>query len=93
MDNDLDILAAALCAARQPLALTGAGISVESGIPDFRSPGGLWEKFNPMDYLTIDAFRRDPERPRSLEAARSVMSDLYLTCLMRPLLRGIPPWM
>ncbi len=44
------------------VALTGAGISVESGIPDFRSAGGLWEKFNPMEYATIDAFIRDPRK-------------------------------
>jgi NAD-dependent deacetylase len=44
------------------LALTGAGISVESGIPDFRSAGGLWSKFSPEDYATITAFREDPEK-------------------------------
>jgi NAD-dependent deacetylase len=48
---------------RCTVALTGAGISVPSGIPDFRSPGkGLWEKTDPMEVAHIDAFRRDPER-------------------------------
>lgn len=44
------------------LALTGAGISVESGIPDFRSAGGLWSRFDPSEYATIEAFRANPEK-------------------------------
>jgi NAD-dependent deacetylase len=49
--------------ARSVVALTGAGISVPSGIPDFRSPGsGLWEKVDPMEVAHIDAFRADPVR-------------------------------
>jgi NAD-dependent deacetylase len=48
---------------RCTVALTGAGISVPSGIPDFRTPGeGIWEKVDPMEVAHIDAFRRDPAR-------------------------------
>jgi NAD-dependent deacetylase len=48
---------------RSAVVLTGAGISVPSGIPDFRSPGsGLWEKVDPMEVAHIEAWRRDPDR-------------------------------
>ncbi len=49
--------------ARSVVALTGAGISVPSGIPDFRTPGtGLWADVDPMEVAHIDAWRADPER-------------------------------
>jgi NAD-dependent deacetylase len=52
-----------LRSAERAVVLTGAGVSVPSGIPDFRSPGtGLWEKVNPMEVAHIDAWRRDPDR-------------------------------
>jgi NAD-dependent deacetylase len=56
-------LAGAIRDADSVVALTGAGISVPSGIPDFRSRGsGLWENVDPMEVAHIDAFRSDPER-------------------------------
>jgi NAD-dependent deacetylase len=47
---------------KQCVALTGAGISAESGIATFRSKGGLWEKYDPMVYASIEAFREDPAK-------------------------------
>jgi NAD-dependent deacetylase len=44
------------------VVLTGAGVSTESGIPDFRSRTGIWRQYDPMEYATIDAFRRDPAK-------------------------------
>jgi NAD-dependent deacetylase len=49
-----------LARARHVVALTGAGISAESGIPTFRGPGGLWRSHRPEDLATPDAFARDP---------------------------------
>jgi NAD-dependent deacetylase len=59
----VDRLAALVRGARSVVALTGAGISVPSGIPDFRSPDtGLWRHVDPMEVAHIDAFHRDPAR-------------------------------
>jgi NAD-dependent deacetylase len=58
-----DRLAELIRSARSVVALTGAGISVPSGIPDFRSPGtGLWENVDPMEVAHISVWRREPER-------------------------------
>jgi NAD-dependent deacetylase len=58
-----DRLAGLIRSARSVVALTGAGVSVPSGIPDFRSPGtGLWENVDPMEVAHISVWRREPER-------------------------------
>lgn len=54
---------AGLLVDNQPcVALTGAGVSTESGIPDFRSSSGLWAEVDPFEYGSIEAFRSDPEK-------------------------------
>lgn len=55
-------LAGLIAESKSTVALTGAGISVPSGIPDFRTPGkGIWTKVDPMKVAHIDAFNRDPK--------------------------------
>jgi NAD-dependent deacetylase len=51
-----------LSASRQTVALTGAGISTASGIPDFRGSSGLWKKFDPSVYAHISTFNSCPEK-------------------------------
>lgn len=65
---------ARLIAENQPcVVLTGAGVSTESGIPDFRSPTGIWAEFDPLEYATLGAFRRDPEKVWRFYAPRFSM--------------------
>jgi NAD-dependent deacetylase len=55
-------LAELIVEAQPCVVLTGAGVSTESGIPDFRSQTGIWATYDPMEYATIDAFRRNPAK-------------------------------
>jgi NAD-dependent deacetylase len=61
MSDLIERTAEVLATAKRAVALTGAGISVESGIPPFRGKGGLWEKIDPMEVAHIDAFLNDPK--------------------------------
>jgi NAD-dependent deacetylase len=63
-------LVALLREAGSCVVLTGAGISTASGIPDFRSPTGIWAQYDPMEYATIGAFRRDPVKVWDFYARR-----------------------
>jgi NAD-dependent deacetylase len=51
-----------LAGRRNVVALTGAGISVESGIPSFRGAQGMWEKYDPAEYATLHAFMQSPRK-------------------------------
>jgi NAD-dependent deacetylase len=62
-DPKVDKLAELILQSRRPTFFTGAGISTESGIPDFRSPGGIWERFDPDDF-TYERFLNNAEARR-----------------------------
>jgi NAD-dependent deacetylase len=67
LDEELNAFARLLEAAERVVVFTGAGISTESGIPDFRSPGGTWTKQKPIDFsdfMASDAARRETWRRR-----------------------------
>ena len=57
-------LAALFAEARRPVAFTGAGVSTESGIPDFRSPGGVWARFDPSEFTYQNFIGSDEGRRR-----------------------------
>jgi NAD-dependent deacetylase len=74
--SDAARLAELIRTAGPVVALTGAGISVPSGIPDFRSPGtGLWENVDPMEVAHISVWRRDPARFWSFYGQRFTLLD------------------
>ncbi len=61
MTEAIEALRQALNEAQTVVALTGAGVSAESGIPTFRGPNGLWRNYSPEKLATIEAFERDPK--------------------------------
>ncbi|NIT75654.1 MAG: NAD-dependent deacetylase, partial [Thermoplasmata archaeon] len=99
LEDKVERLAELLRRSRHALALTGAGISTDSGIPDFRSPeSGLWSKIDPREVATWEAFRRNPrkfyrfwmERLPSLLQARPNVTHITLARLEENgLLQGI----
>ena len=79
MGDQFENVARLIQSANSVVALTGAGISVESGIPDFRSPGGLWTRFDPAIYATFESFVNDPTKFWEMAAE------------LNPLLEGADP--
>lgn len=83
--NAVRSAAALIRCARCAIALTGAGISTPSGIPDFRSPGsGLWMRYDPMEVASLSVFRYHPEkffawmRPLALEIVQAEPNPAHL---------------
>jgi len=62
MTTPVEEAAAALRRAKRGIAVTGAGVSEESGIPTFRGMDGIWTKYPPEIYASIDAYLRDPDK-------------------------------
>ena len=63
--DDIELLRDLIGSAKRIVAFTGAGISTESGIPDFRSPGGIWTRYKPIyfdDFMSSDEMRRESWR-------------------------------
>jgi len=61
-EKDIEIARKMIEKSSKIAVLTGAGISVDSGIPDFRSEGGLWERYDPHEYATYESFLRNPTK-------------------------------
>jgi NAD-dependent deacetylase len=89
LDAAIEDLAQRIAAARSVVFLTGAGISTESGIPDFRGPDGTWTKFNPEDFtfqkfltrhetrvLTWQRFRDNPAHTARPNNAHRAIAEL-----------------
>ncbi|OLC22965.1 MAG: hypothetical protein AUH40_12240 [Chloroflexi bacterium 13_1_40CM_65_17] len=80
-----------LCGSRSAVALTGAGVSAESGIPTFRGAGGIWSQYDPVKVASIDSFLEDPsaywkvskERGPAVLAARPNPGHMALAALER----------
>jgi NAD-dependent deacetylase len=78
MKDGIKEVARMIIEAEKISVFTGAGVSTESGIPDFRSPGGIWSRYDPEDF-TIQRFVADKEaRKRNWEARKELVSADYL---------------
>ncbi len=77
MTDSIDAVAQMILDAPKVAIFTGAGVSTESGIPDFRSPGGIWSRYDPEDF-TIQRFVSDKEaRKRNWQVRQELVSANY----------------
>ena len=59
-DSQIKEIAKLIFESKHVVILTGAGVSTESGIPDFRGRSGIWKEFNPLIYGNIEIMKKDP---------------------------------
>ena len=78
MDNIYREAAEVIARSKKCIALTGAGISAESGIPTFRSKGGLWNDYDPTVYASLDTFIKDPSKYWSIRGEFIRNYDKYI---------------
>jgi NAD-dependent deacetylase len=87
----VDALRRLLAESRRVVAFTGAGVSTESGIPDFRSPGGIWSRYRPIEYqdfvasaeMRREAWRRKFAVDETMRSARPNRGHLAIAQLVR----------
>jgi NAD-dependent deacetylase len=85
-EEEIRRVAELISATDKAVALTGAGISVDSGIPAFRGAQGLWEKYDPAEYAHIDAFLTDPKK---VWVMLEEMAGIVMTAQPNPGHRGL----
>jgi len=76
-EKNIDLIAEWIMAHTRTVIFTGAGVSTESGIPDFRSPGGIWERFDPNEFL----FKKFLASEKTREKYWQLHTEIYYTIL------------
>src|SRR5258705_7799344 len=98
MPSEVERLADLVSRAGRIVAFTGAGVSTESGIPDFRSPGGVWDRFDPSEFTFQNFMGSEAGRRRYWELGRNTVPVIRPAepnprhhPLVTPLRPGKPP--
>ncbi|MGE5253007.1 MAG: SIR2 family NAD-dependent protein deacylase [Planctomycetaceae bacterium] len=76
MDDSIQKVTELIRRAKKVIVFTGAGVSTESGIPDFRSPGGVWQKYNPEDFYYQKFISSEESREKYWQMSREFYDPL-----------------